>query len=206
MRDVTTHNFGLLIAYLLPGFTALWGVGYFSPTVASWLGTGRAQTPTVGGFLYVTIAAVMAGLTVSTIRWIVVDTIHHRTGISRPDFDYARLEQNVRAFDLLVRHHYDYYKWHANLLVSVAFTYLAHRIAIGFWTRPLTGTDTLVFLLGLVLFVGSRNNLKNYYRRVEMSLGSRDQESPETRKVAASHENGAQHSDQELTKPTDSLH
>jgi len=39
-----------------------------------------------------------------------LDPIHHWTGIRRPDFDYAQLECNIQAFDLLVRHHYDYYK------------------------------------------------------------------------------------------------
>jgi hypothetical protein len=37
MRDVTGQNFGLLIAYVLPGLTALWGVSFFSDTVRSWL-------------------------------------------------------------------------------------------------------------------------------------------------------------------------
>ena len=206
MKNLSSRNFGLVISYLLPGLVALWGASYFSPTLQSWLGSRPPDTPTIAGFFYVTLAALGAGMTVSTIRWMVLDTIHHWTGVRRPDFDYARLECNIHAFDLLVRHHYDYYKWHANLLVSVAFTYFAHRTATGFWTRPLTGIDALVLLLGSVLFVGSRNNLKNYYRRVEMSLGSRDEESPGTGRDSASHETRAKHSDQELTKPEDSLH
>lgn len=145
-------------------------------------------------------------MTVSTIRWMVLDTIHHFTGIRRPDFDYARLEENIHAFDLLVRHHYDYYKFNANSLVAVTFTYLAHRTATGFWTKPMNWTEALVFLLGLVLFVVSRDNLKNYYRRVQMSLGSRVQEPPGTRNDLASPQTAAQSSDQELTNPEDSLH
>ena len=145
-------------------------------------------------------------MTVSTIRWMVLDTIHHFTGIRRPDFDYARLEENIHAFDLLVRHHYDYYKFNANSLVAVTFTYLAHRTATGFWTKPMNWTEALVFLLGLVLFVVSRDNLKIYYRRVQMSLGSRVQEPPGTRNDLASPQTAAQSSDQELTNPEDSLH
>jgi len=206
VNHVTRNNFGLLIAYVLPGVTALWGVSYFSPIVASWLGAAPTDAPTVGAFLYVSIAAVMAGMTVSTVRWLLVDTIHHWTGIGRPDFDYARLEQNIRAFDLLVRHHYIYYKFHSNMLISVAFAYFARRTAAGFWSMPINGTDVACLLLGLVLFLGSRNNLRNYYRRVEMSLGSRSIESVDSQDVPDSHTSGTKDNEQELTKPADSLH
>ena len=206
LKDLSSANFGLVIAYLLPGLVALWGASYFSPTLQAWLGTRPSDAPTVAGFLYVTPAAIGAGITVSTIRWMLLDTIHHWTGIRRPDFDYARLECNIQAFDLLVRHHYDYYKASANGLVAVAFTYLAHRTATGFSTTPLTATDALILLLGVVLFVGSRNNLKNYYGRVEMSLGSRAHQPRQSQNDADSEKNGTQDRDQELTKPPDSLH
>jgi len=51
MREVSTKNFGLLIAFLLPGFTAILATSYFSDTVRSWLGGSHADAPTVGGFL-----------------------------------------------------------------------------------------------------------------------------------------------------------
>lgn len=112
MRDVTGQNFGLLIAYVLPGLTALWGVSFFSATVRGWLNGPGSEQPTVGGFLYVTIASIAAGLTVSTVRWMTVDQLHEATGLRRPPFDYTRLQANLEGFDLLVRHHYDYYKFH----------------------------------------------------------------------------------------------
>jgi hypothetical protein len=37
MTEMSQKNFGLLIAYLLPGFVVLWGISFFSPTVQSWL-------------------------------------------------------------------------------------------------------------------------------------------------------------------------
>ena len=206
MRDVTTHNFGLLIAYLLPGLTALWGASHFSETIRAWLGHPPTPAPTVGGFLYVTIGAVMAGLIVSTVRWLIVDRIHHWTGVRRPDFDYARLQQNIGAFELLVRHHYMYYKSNANILVSVLFAYLAHRISTGFWTTPIRGIDIACLLLALLLFLASRDNLRNYYRRVEMSLGSRTIESVNSQNFPDCSTSGTKDGDEELTKPADSLH
>jgi len=88
----------------------------------------------------------------------------------------------------------------------VAFTYLAHRASTGFWTTPIGATDLASLLLGVVLFVGSRNNLKNYYGRVEMSLGSRTHQPRQSQNDADLEKNGTQERDQELTQPPDSLH
>lgn len=57
MSRLSSENFGVIIAYLLPGFVALWGVSYFSPTVASWIVASREGSPTVTGFMYVTLAS-----------------------------------------------------------------------------------------------------------------------------------------------------
>ena len=80
MKDVSPGNFGVLIAFVLPGFVVLWGVSYFSATVRLWL-SGAGTTPTIGGFMFGTLASVAAGVTVSTVRWLVIDKIHHWTGI-----------------------------------------------------------------------------------------------------------------------------
>jgi hypothetical protein len=108
MQDVTRSNFGLLIAYVLPGFTLLWGVGSISPAVHAWLGAPAAEGPTIGGFLYATLASVTAGMTVSTVRWLVIDSIHHHTGLRRPRWNFATLHLNVTAFDVMVENHYRY--------------------------------------------------------------------------------------------------
>ena len=102
MQQLTSKNFGLLIANLLPGFTALWGASQFSETVRMWLGTTPSDAPSVGGFLYVTLASIGAGMTVSAVRFLVIDRIHHRTGISEPRWDFSRLSDNVAAYDVLI--------------------------------------------------------------------------------------------------------
>ena len=170
MRELSLSNFGLLIAYLLPGFVALWGVGELSATARDWLRLGPA-VPTVGGFLYVTMASVGTGLIVNTVRWMLVDTLHHRTGISAPSWDFRNLPANLPAFELLVEAHYRHYLFHANLLVAMTFDYLVwtasgRSVAFG-WL------DAAFFALVVVLFAGSRDTLQKYYRRGEQLLASR---------------------------------
>lgn len=165
MQDVTRDNFGLLIAYVLPGFVALWGVSFFSETIRHWLGSSSENSPTVGGFLYVTIAAVAAGLLVSTIRWMTVDRIHHATGISVPKWDFAKLGDSLAAFELLVTSHYRFYQWHSNMFVATAFTFFVYAVVAP--VRGLQGAEIAlsVFAVEIVLWVGSRDTLRKYYDR-----------------------------------------
>src|SRR3990172_7067904 len=91
MQPVTNDNFGPLVAYLVPGATVLLGFSQFSPTLRVWFGTPPADAPTLGGFLYLTVASIAAGMTVSAIRWAVVDTLHSMTGLPLPPLHFSPL-------------------------------------------------------------------------------------------------------------------
>ena len=165
MKESSITNFGLLIAFLLPGFVALWAVSYVAEPVRTWFGASQDDAPTVGGFLYVTLASVVAGLTVSTVRWMVIDTLHHVTGLARPAWDFSLLQQQIAAFDVLVEFHYRYYLFYANMVVAIVFTVLMRH-----WTAPaspltMDWTDAVALLLVLVFLAGSRDTLSKYYRR-----------------------------------------
>lgn len=170
MWEVTRGNFGLIIAYLLPGFVALWSVSFFSEAVRAWLGTAPENAPTVGGFLYVTLASLAAGVTVSAICWAAVDTLHHLTGIRPPDWDFRTLHEKFDAFEGLVENHYRYYQFYANMLVSLILLYLAARFGGRVEPLPIGWIDAGLVVLCGVLLAGSRDALRKYYRRVEALL------------------------------------
>tara|TARA_R110002111_G_scaffold164386_3_gene230563 strand:+ start:16552 stop:17133 length:582 start_codon:yes stop_codon:yes gene_type:complete len=170
MQTVTINNFGFLIAYLVPGFTALWGISFFSTTVQSWIRVLPSEAPTVGGFLYVTIGSVAVGLTISTIRWIVIDTIHHWTGISDPGWNFSKLQKNINAFDRLIEIHYHYYQFYSNSIIAILICYIARRISLGFWSAPMGWLDFLLAMLVLIFFAGSRDTLQKYYNRTTQLL------------------------------------
>jgi hypothetical protein len=156
-------NFGLLIAYVLPGFTALEGFPLISPGRTAW-GTTGDPNPTLTAFLSGTVMALAAGLTVSTVRWLVVDTFHHWTGLERPARDFARLETNVAAFDYLVLAHYRYYKFYANMVVALVWAYATGGYALG-WR------GILYWPLAMLFFFASRDTLRKYYSRTARLLG-----------------------------------
>lgn len=169
MRDVTSENFGLLIAYVLPGFILLWGIAPYSTTISGWLGQTTSDAPTVGGFLYVTLASVGLGQLVSTLRWLLIDSLHHRTGIHKPNWSFSQLrsKDTVAGFDRFVEDHYRYYQFHANGLIAVTLAAVLQWTAIGFRFSDLV----LLTLCDALLFLGSRDTLTKYYRRVESVLG-----------------------------------
>jgi hypothetical protein len=163
MSRVGNENFGLLIAYLIPGFLALIGLSEEFPAVQTWIGSSPSKAPTVGGFLFATIGSVAAGLTVSTIRWLILDHIHAWTGLRRPEFDFSKLQDNIDAFEIAVEFHYRYYQFYGNTIVSVIVLGASRPLLPGFpgWVGVLA-----LMLLVALFFVASRDALRKYYARL----------------------------------------
>jgi hypothetical protein len=168
MQEVHNGNFGLAIAYLLPGFVVVVGVSLFLRSVRAWLSPDAAQAPTVGGFLYVTLASLAAGMTVSAVRWAVIDTVHKWTGLRRPDWNYRVLHERITAYEFLVGNLYRYYQFYSNMLLAVAFAYAAYVVSGG----SRVGWLTVDFVaIEWVFWLASRDTLRNYYDRGELLLG-----------------------------------
>lgn len=187
MTNVSEREFGLLVAYVLPGFIALWGVGQILEPVHLWLAGPMDAGPTISGFFYVVLGSIAAGMTVSAIRWAVVDSIHHRTGLRKPAWDDGALEQRLNAYQLLIEIHYRYYQFYANVLVALPFSYILWRFSSSARHAANVGVDLGVLFIELVFIAASRDALSKYYRRTERLLGSQKRKSPMT--------NGGHHQD-----------
>jgi hypothetical protein len=151
-------NFGLLIVYIIPGFTALQGLPSPSTALSAKAFIGSGGEASLAGFLYVTVEAITAGLIVSAVRWLIVDTLHHRTGVRRPLLDFSALDRNVAALELLAQSHYWFFQFYANMVVALVWAYCTVsevREARG-WVYG---------LLAALFFLASRDALKKYYER-----------------------------------------
>lgn len=189
---MSAQNFGYLIAFVLPGFLIVLGVAQVSPVVERWLETAPqsdSTAPTVGGFLYVTLASVAAGIVASTLRWLVIDSVHHATGILRPAWNDAALQDKLEAFEALVSAHYRWYQHYANSLVSLGVFVVARRAATA--TGAPDRIDTLCVAVALLYWLGSRDTLRRYYARAAQVLGERAPESTHDQRTSpeASHPN-----------------
>lgn len=171
MHSVTSDNLGPLIAYLVPGATVLFGFSEFSPTLRSWFAATPADAPTIGGFLYLTVASLAAGMTVSAVRWAIVDTLHGLTGLPLPPLDFSRLGKNVEAIRLLIRIHYEHYQFFSNMGVATAIAYVCYRVKLG-GLVPIGWLNAAFVALEFVFFATSRDTLAKYYSRAAGTLGT----------------------------------
>ncbi len=159
MQSITNANFGPLVAYLLPGATVLFGLSPFSPLVRSWFAISPDGTPTIGGFLFLTVASMGVGMTVSAIRWLIIDTLHHVTGLSLPPLNFSRLGPNVEAFSLLIDIHYRHFLFFANEAIALAIAYGCYRVSLG-QGASFGWLDAVFIPLEAVFFISSRDTLK----------------------------------------------
>lgn len=166
-KEYSPGQFGLLIIYVIPGFTALQGLPSPSTVLSANALIGSGGEASLAGFLYITVEAITAGLIVSAVRWLVLDSLHHRTGVRRPSLDFSLLDRNVAAFELLVTGHYWFYQFYANMVVALAWAYCTLGDI-----RP--GRAWIYGLLVGLFFVASRDALKKYYERVGGLLRPRE--------------------------------
>jgi hypothetical protein len=165
MKDITDKNFGVIIAFWLPGFILLWGLSFSVPDVSVWLAKSSANdAPSVGGFLYATLASLSLGLMISAVRWLIVDSFLHCT-TTLPMIDFSKLKDKdaFAAFQGIVENHYRYYQYYSNTLIAVisAFAvYLVHGKEKPSW-QLWVGVVVLI----VILLLASRDSLKKYHER-----------------------------------------
>jgi hypothetical protein len=166
-KETSPSNFGLLIVCVIPGFTALHGVPSPSGELPMNALAGSGPEATVAGFLYGSVQAITAGLIVSAVRWLVIDTLHHRTGLPRPKLDFSSLDRNIHAFEFLVRNHYWFYQFYANMIIALAWA--------GATLGDMHGARGWGYgLLALLFFLASRDALRKFYERAEGLLCHRE--------------------------------
>lgn len=164
--DSIDKNFGILIAFGLPGFLFLAGLPLEARPFTDQL-CSPSSPPTLGGFLYALPVSLGCGIMLSGIRWITVDWLMHLSGLEQPRLNFAKLAPQLPAYTVLVEHHYRYYQFYSNTLVAVIGLLLAHiRL------REIPSLELLVWIVTLciILFFAARDCLRRYYSRLTQIL------------------------------------
>lgn len=168
MNDLIRQNFGLLIAYILPGFVVVSGAAFIFPAVRILLMPTLGLADGVESTAFVALATLLAGMSVSALRWLLIDTLHHLTGLKRPVWNDATLQDKLPAFSSIVEDHYRHYQANSNLAVAIACVYIAWRVQ----QPPFVPWADEAFLVIEFLFLAtSRDNLRKYYARASRLLG-----------------------------------
>jgi len=171
MKDSSgSRSFGLLVAYVLPGFLSLLGLAPIFPGLALWLQPVAQADLELGPPLYSVLAATMIGMILSCFRWAILDRVHGWSGVVRPALDNRRLGQVLEGFDYLVLNHFRYYEFCGNTLFAALCGYSLNR-AFGTVAWLGRASDLGMAAMCIVLFAASRSALKNYYARTGELVG-----------------------------------
>jgi hypothetical protein len=167
MKDVSDKNFGVIIAFLLPGFLLLWGLTYSHDELGKWLkDMSSKDAPLIGSFLFATIASLALGLLVSAFRSAIVDPLLYKTGLKRPRINSSKFKNKdtLAAFSAAIENHYRYYQYYANCFVAIA-------AAFGYYLvekePPAAQIWVLVVVTLIVLGRAAREELRSFNERAE---------------------------------------
>lgn len=168
MFESLNRNFGLLIAFVLPGFVFLWGTTYVDGSNGVAWPLKESRLDEFGALLLLLIGATATGIILSAVRWLILDQLHHMTGIQAPMLDFRNLERKQASFMLVVENNYRFYLFYGNTLMGMlllGLTALSQNVQV---TR-LDGVRWLA--LSLVLYCASRDSLSRYYKRARLIMG-----------------------------------
>jgi hypothetical protein len=161
------NDFGLVIAYVIPGFTFLLGCSNQTHMVHGLPLFVDSSSVSLPSLVLLIFLAVASGLIVQTIRWLLVDSIHHHTGIKPGSWDFKKLSGQMTAFEGLTENHYRFYQFYSGMVVSIIWI-LVSRIAVD--GVIFDSTNFLLVGLTVLMFLGSRDTLHKYYQRLDSIL------------------------------------
>lgn len=193
--DKAAEHFGYLIAYLLPGLAGLWAASYCSPVVKTWLTEAATHDTSVGGFLFLMVAAVGVGMAVQALRWCVFDHLLPKLGSAylrdtwgvgpRPRYDESRAnEAGVQAALIQIRdQHYRYYQSQGGLAVALPIVFVAWLFCHGAGLRALYLGPAFLALEAVLFFAALDANRRGRDKRLGL-LGelSREEEGPDVQR------------------------
>ena len=119
MKDVTSTSFGLVIAFFLPGLAALYSLCYWSSSVDQIFKTFLTTESNVGLFLLVVAAAVIIGLQITLVRWLLFEFWLCRSQKIESSF-FKKLgtdEICLVAFRAVVDEHYRYHQFWGGICI-----------------------------------------------------------------------------------------
>jgi hypothetical protein len=89
-------NFGLIIAFILPGTVAAYGLRYLSPRIDALWSTLECGQIVAGPLILIGISALAVGLIVSSFRFVVLEPILYCTGVNRTTIKYDKITDAER--------------------------------------------------------------------------------------------------------------
>lgn len=168
--DRLLEGFGLLIAYLCPGFLTLWAMHVAVPSLSMPWEDGA------GGFVFLIVAAVGVGMVLSAVRQLVVNDLlfRHVRALSVPgenDFeeDVRRDAGTEAAYRDIRASFFPYFQFYSHMFVATPLVYLA-------WLSTAPPLPTAISFgagaigVSFVLLMNARHSLSRFRARRNLLL------------------------------------
>ena len=160
MKSIAPLSFSQVIAYLLPGFVALYSLIYVSPRVAELMTSCLAKDAGVGPWFGVVLFSLIAGVSVSAFRGLVVDGVASWWTPPRTELDYSKLtnEHTLNAYIAAVDNTYRFAQHCGNMFVAMVMLLILRCWADDNWLEHWR-THGSIATLAVVLFLAFRTQL-----------------------------------------------
>ena len=121
MKSATPLDFGQFIAYFVPGFVAFYAITYISPEAKALFNLSLAPDSGLSAELGIGLFSIAAGIIISAIRDLVLDTIQSKIGVTKPTLDYSKLsDANIRnEFNDAINNTYKFAQFYGNMFVVI---------------------------------------------------------------------------------------
>ncbi|MFI6155873.1 hypothetical protein ACIBCA_24670 [Kitasatospora sp. NPDC051170] len=172
-KDFTISTFGLLIAYLLPGFLVLYGVSFWSPQVEGLFNTFRAAKSDVGLSLLMLMASLTAGLILSPMRHLLYEVWCRFGAAKLESADFQKLGEagKLDSFRTVVDEHYRHHQFYGHCSLAIL------PVAAGLVRTQGSHSTNGAWLVSLssvaveaALIYAARNTYKKYVDRAKIVL------------------------------------
>jgi hypothetical protein len=166
MKDITSTSFGLVIAYLLPGFAAFFALCFWSPPIQDLFSKFLVAESSVGSFLLVLICSLTAGLEVSIFRWILFEKVLCKSKkLDRTKFAHLSVEAKLTAFRAAVDEHYRYHQFWGGMAFAIPFIGVGIVNASSGSTREKSCLGIAFLIVEVVTIIAARSAFNNYIDR-----------------------------------------
>jgi hypothetical protein len=167
-------DYGVVIAFLAPGFVAFAGASEAIPRIVTWMTAAAETEQTVGIFLFVLLASLSIGLAVSGVRALVIDHLLRwrllgKFAVPQLQLDWGRVdEENLPVLITIRDSHYRYYQFYSNTLVALVFAGIVRLI----WGTTSSSWELILVLVLIIviLFLSARESLLHYVTGMNQAL------------------------------------
>lgn len=164
MKDITITSFGLVIAYLVPGMTGLYGLALWVRGLQRIFAAFLTAESTVGLFLLVVMAALVMGLFVNCFRWFIFE---RWSAVPLKSEELAKLARDKTTFEAYVGRLDENFRYHqAYGGLAIAWPILCSGWLRTLWSSwnwlHILASLIVAFVIEMVAVLAAREALKRF--------------------------------------------